>query len=111
MNLKNQKGIVNTAIVALVIGLILLSIGIYLSKDKSNNSASKQKTENSMSTDTKSDTSATTPANLKTTTPSPELKKAPPSDAEIDKQLQQLILDEKNITNAIDDKPIDVMAE
>ena len=109
MKLQNQKGIVNTAIIALVIGLILLSAGIYLSMAKSKPSTfvpvKRVETSNMVNT-------ATTPVpTTKVATPNKQVVKTPVSNAEIDRQLQQLTSDEKNMTNTLSDTPIDVMAQ
>jgi hypothetical protein len=99
MQLQNRNGVVNMAIMALVIGLILLSVGIYLSKGKTSPAASIQNENKEIVTP------------ILTTTPSAQLKNTTTPILNIDKELEKLASDEKNIDSALNDKPIDVMSE
>jgi len=99
MQLQNRNGVVNMAIMALVIGLILLSIGIYLSKGKTSPAASIQNEQQEIVTP------------ILTTTPSAQLKNSAVLNLNIDKELEKLASDEKNIDSTLNDKSIDVMSE
>lgn len=97
MQLQNRNGVVNMAIMALVIGLILLSVGIYISKDRVAPAASVENEQvNQMTVDE---------------TESVDSQPVVGSTQDIDKKLEELTLDEKSIDNSLNDKPLDVMSE
>lgn len=97
MQLQNRNGVVNMAIMALVIGLILLSVGIYISKDRAVPAASVENEQENQMTDEE--------------TESVDSQPAVGSTQDIDKKLEELTLDEKNVDSALNDKPLDVMSE
>lgn len=98
MQLQNRNGVVNMAIIALVIGLVLLSVGIYLSKDKEAIPAAS--VENEQVSQVTIDE-----------TESVDIQPVNESTQDIDKMFEELVLDEKSMNDALNDKPVDVMSE